>query len=222
MGDGQGDRAELIASRARIVAAADEDLRQLERDLREGIGQWLISLGFELRAVEELVPTELDSLTQQVRNIMSGLADISAELKDICRRIYPAYVPLGGLGPALTALARCCAVPVNLDLDVDQQLPNSVQLGAYYVVAEALTNTAEHAHASRVNVSVRANDHTLDVSIADDGIGAADPRKGSGLNRLKDRVQILGGTIRLVSPRRVGTSLYITIPLDTHDRRLMG
>lgn len=145
---------------------------------------------------------------------MSRLAETSHELMDICRAIHPAIVSVGGLQPALDSLARRCPVPVDVNVAVDGQLRDPVELATYYVVAEALSNAAKHGKASRIDVSVRADDVAVDVSVVDDGVGGADPRRDSGLIGLEDRVEALGGTIRLVSPRGGGTSVHVTMPLD--------
>jgi hypothetical protein len=143
------------------------------------------------------------------------LAAASGELRDMARGIHPAIVSIGGLGTALKALARRSAVPVNLDLTIDRRLGHAVELTTYYVVAEALTNTAKHANASELNVSARADERTLVVSISDNGVGGADPRKGTGLLGLEDRIHALGGQLVVVSPRGAGTALHIAIPLNT-------
>jgi signal transduction histidine kinase len=127
---------------------------------------------------------------------------------------HPAILSKGGLGPALKTLARRSAVPVDLDLGVARRLPDSVEVGAYYVVSEALTNAAKHARASVVKVRVETHDAQLHLSIRDDGIGGADAGKGSGLIGLVDRVEALGGRMRITSPAGSGTSLDVTIPLD--------
>lgn len=148
----QGARREVVTSRARILTAADETRRQLERVLRERIEQRLLSLGFELRWVEESVPPELDSVKQQLRQIMSRIAETSHELMDICRAIHPAIVSVAGLHLAMDSLCRRCPVPVTVDLAVDRELGGAVELATYYVVAEALGNTVKHGQASRIDV----------------------------------------------------------------------
>jgi signal transduction histidine kinase len=217
-----GTYRELIASRARIVAAADESGRLLERDLRDGIQHRLISLGFALRMAQESVPREFDDLRQELAQIMSGLAAASEELQDIARGVHPAVVSIGGLGPALKSLARRSVVPVNLDLTIDRRLGDGVELTAYYAVDEALTNAAKHAQASQLTVSARADERTLVVSIADDGVGGADPREGTGLLGLEDRVHALGGHFDVVSHQGAGTALHIAIPLNTVARGRRG
>jgi signal transduction histidine kinase len=144
---------------------------------------------------------------------VSALAGVSADLQEISRGIHPAILSKGGLGPALKTLARRSAVPVALDLAIDRRLPDPIEVGAYYVVSEALTNAAKHSRASEVAVSGQTKDHTLALSIHDDGIGGADVGKGSGLLGLSDRVEALGGRMRIKSPPGAGTSLDITIPI---------
>jgi signal transduction histidine kinase len=207
-------RAELIASRARIVAAADEGRRRLERDLHDGAQQRLVALGLQTRLAEETVPPEMQALKQQLCDIVTALTGVTADLQEISRGIHPAILSKGGLGPALKTLARRSAIPVVLDLTIDQRLPDSVEVGAYYVVSEALTNAAKHSRATQVAVSGQAKDHTLSLSIHDDGIGGADMGNGSGLVGLADRVEALGGRMRIKSPAGRGTSLEATIPLD--------
>jgi signal transduction histidine kinase len=208
-------RAELIASRARIVAAADDARRRLERDLHDGVQQRLVSLGLQARLAEVSVPPQLDSLKSQLSGVVSGLTDVSADLRETSRGIHPAILSKGGLGPALKAVARRCIIPVTLDLALDQRLPDSVEVGAYYIVAEALTNTAKHARASQVTVCAQSKDDNLYLSIRDDGIGGADLGKGSGLIGLKDRIEALGGRMLMMSPAGSGTSLEVTIPLGS-------
>jgi PAS domain S-box-containing protein len=208
-------RAELIASRARVVAAADDARRRLERDLHDGAQQRLVSLGLQTRLAEASVPPQLDGLKTQLSRVVSGLTDISTDLQEISRGIHPAILSKGGLSPALKTLARRCTVAVSLDLKIDRRLPDSVEVGAYYIVAEALTNTAKHSRASQVEVSAEAKEDNLYLTIRDDGIGGADFAKGSGLIGLKDRAEALGGRMAIQSPGGNGTSLEIRIPLDS-------
>jgi PAS domain S-box-containing protein len=210
-----GTRAELIASRARIVAAADDGRRRLERDLHDGAQQRLVALGLQLRLTEASVPADLQLLGEQLGDIASGLTAVTADLQEISRGIHPAILSKGGIGPALKALARRSAVPVTLELAIYRRLPDSVEVGAYYVVSEALTNATKHSRATHVSVRGQAEDDILSLSISDDGIGGADFGKGSGLIGLKDRIEALGGRMRMVSPAGGGTSLDATIPLDS-------
>jgi signal transduction histidine kinase len=206
-------RSELIASRARIVAAADEGRRRLERDLHDGAQQRLVSLGLQARLAEGSVPSDMPWLKAQLDDIASALTGVSRDLQEISRGIHPAILSKGGIGPALKALARRSAVPVTLDLAIDQRLPDPVEVGAYYLVSEALTNAAKHSRATQVDVCGQTKDHTLLLSIHDDGIGGADVGKGSGLLGLRDRVEALGGRMRIKSPTGSGTSLEFTIPI---------
>ena len=209
-------RAELVASRARIVAAADDARRRLERDLHDGAQQRLVALNLQAKLAEASIPPQLDGIKSQLSQVVSGLAGVSTELQEISRGIHPAILTQGGLGPALKTLARRCTVPVVLDIAIDQRrLPDAVEIGAYYIVSEALTNAAKHARASEVAVCAQSEDGSLHLSIRDDGIGGANERKGSGLIGLKDRVEALGGEMAIESPAGSGTSLDIRIPLDT-------
>jgi signal transduction histidine kinase len=207
-------RADLIASRARIVAAADDARRRIERDLHDGAQQRLVSLGLKLRMTEDSVPAGLDDLREEMSNAVAGLNEIAHELQEISRGIHPAILTSGGLGPALKALGRRSTVPATLDIVIQRRLPDQVEITAYYVVAEALANAAKHAQASEVRVHAEATETTLQLRICDDGIGGADPNKGSGLMGLKDRTEVIGGRLRLTSIPGSGTSIEITIPLD--------
>jgi PAS domain S-box-containing protein len=209
----EGSRAELAASRARIVTAADETRRQIERDLHDGVQQRLVSLALEQRSAQEMVPPELRELQAQLSRVVDGLAGALEELQEISRGIHPAILNQGGLAPALKTLARRSAVPVELEVRAETRLPEPVEVAVYYVVSESLTNTAKHAHASAVHVAVEARDSVLELSIRDDGCGGADPTRGSGLIGLTDRVDALGGTIEVASPVGLGTTLLITFPI---------
>jgi signal transduction histidine kinase len=208
-------RAELRASRARIVTVADDARRHFERDLHDGAQQRLVSLGLQLRLAEESLPPEEATLRAQISDVVTGLVGVSDELREIARGIHPAILSKGGLGPTLKTLARRSAVPVELDVVVPRRLPDHVELAGYYLVAEALTNVAKHAHASLVQLAVKADDDKLYLSIRDDGIGGADARKGSGLIGLVDRVEALGGQIAIASRLGDGTSLVVNIPLGS-------
>jgi PAS domain S-box-containing protein len=206
-------RAELAASRARIVTAADETRRRIERDLHDGVQQRLVSLALEQRAAESLVPPGLRELRTQLSRVAEGLAGALEELQEISRGIHPGVLSHGGLGAALKALARRSAVPVELEIGTETRLPEPVEVAAYYVVSEALTNTAKHARASTAQVSVEVRDGVLELSIRDDGSGGADPARGSGLIGLTDRVDALGGTMQVTSPAGQGTTLFVRLPV---------
>jgi PAS domain S-box-containing protein len=207
-------RAELAASRRRIVAAADEARRRIERDLHDGTQQRLVSLGLAVRAAEANVPPERRDLRADLSLVATTLAAAVEDLQEISRGIHPAILSAGGLGPALRTLARRSAIPVELDLTTDVRLPQPIEVAAYFVTSEALANATKHAQASGIEVSLALRDGGLLLSIRDDGVGGADPGGGSGLVGLRDRVEALGGTIRIDSPPGDGTSLVITLPLD--------
>jgi signal transduction histidine kinase len=211
-------RAALAASRARIVAAADETRQRIERDLHDGIQQRLVTLMLGLRAAQAAVPAQLGELEGELSRVADGLASVFDELRDISRGIHPAILSERGLGPALRALARRSALPVELDLHVERRLPAHIEVAAYYVVSEALTNAAKHAYASVVKVTLDTHGATMRLAIRDDGIGRADPCKGSGLVGLRDRVEALGGRLQVISPSGRGTTLLIEIPLPGEGR----
>jgi signal transduction histidine kinase/PAS domain-containing protein len=205
-------RAELAASRVRIVTAADETRRRIERDLHDGVQQRLLSLALAQRTAQATVPPDLPELQAQLSGVADGLVGALEELREISRGIHPAALARGGLAAALKSLARQSAVPVELDVHAETRLPGPVEVAAYYVVSEALTNTAKHAQASFVHVSVEVGHGVLEVSIRDDGSGGANATQGSGLIGLSDRVDALGGTIEVVSPVGEGTSLLVKLP----------
>jgi signal transduction histidine kinase len=202
---------ELKASRARIVAAADQARRGFERDLHDGAQQRILALALDLRALEGSVPEEC---REAVGRAVNTLIAVHAEVLDLSRGMHPAILSKGGLGPAIMTLARRSAVPVTPDIDVGRRLPESVEVAAYYVVAEALTNTAKHGQASEVRVSATTDDKCLRVSVIDDGVGGAVFGAGSGLIGLKDRVEAVSGRLEVSSPTGEGTTLMVTIPVD--------
>jgi len=212
--------AELTASRVRIVTAADDARRRIERDLHDGAQQRLVSLGLELRTAEAHVPPELQPLKQHISRLVTSVGGVSEDLQELSRGIHPAILSKGGLGPALKTLARRSAVPVELDLAVNRRLPESAEVAAYYVVAEALTNAAKHAQASAVKVCADTSQDSLNLSIEDNGIGGADTGRGSGLIGLTDRVEAIGGKLTISSPPGSGTSLLVTIPLEVQWTRV--
>jgi GAF domain-containing protein len=206
--------AQLTASRARIVATADDTRRRIERDLHDGAQQRLVSLALWLRVAQAAVPPELDELAAELNRVVAGLTSAIDELREIARGIHPAMLAEGGLPAALKTLARRSSVPVELDVRTKGRLPGRVEVTAYYVVSEALTNTAKHANASAVHVSVEALDGVVRLSVRDNGIGGADPTRGSGLVGLKDRVEAIGGTLIVQSRPGEGTRLLVELPVD--------
>ncbi len=206
-------RAELTASRARMVATADATRRRIERDLHDGAQQQLVSLALELRAAQAALPSELADQRAELSRVVAGLTAVLDELREISSGIHPAILSEAGLAPALKTLARRSPVPVVLDVRVKGRLSESVEVAAYYVVAETLTNAAKHARASTVHVDVVEADRALRLSIRDDGVGGADPARGSGLVGLRDRIEALGGTVAVDSPRAAGTAIEVALPL---------
>jgi signal transduction histidine kinase len=206
-------QTQLAASRARVVAAADETRRRIERDLHDGIQQRLVSLALDLRFAEEGVPPYEVELKKELARFADGLTDVLDELREISRGIHPAILSEGGLGPALKGLARRSAVPVEFGVDVQTRLPERVEVASYFVVSEALANAAKHAQVSEAHVDVEVVGNYLHVSVRDDGVGGADPSRGSGLIGLADRVQALGGTLSVLSPPGKGTTIRVELPL---------
>jgi signal transduction histidine kinase len=198
-------RAELAASRVRIVAAADEARRRIERDLHDGTQQRLVSLGLELRLAQSMVPAGLPDLEAEIGRVADELTGVVEDLREIARGIHSAILSEGGLGPALKTLARRAAIAVQLDVAAIGRLPEPVEMAAYYVASEALRNATRHAHASVVKVHAEASGGTLRVRVRDDGAGGADPLRGSGLVGLKDRIEALGGTFSVRSSAGGGT-----------------
>jgi signal transduction histidine kinase len=206
------NRAELAASRTRIVTAADEARRRIERDLHDGAQQHLLALALKLRAAAA-VPDEIAEIRTEITDIATALTSVVDELQEISRGIHPAVLSTAGLRPALRALGRRSTIPVELDVQIGDRLPEPVEVGAYYVVSEMLTNAAKHSSASVVEVNAEASDGTLRVCVRDDGIGGADPKRGSGLVGLKDRIEALGGTFAIHSPLGDGTTVTCELPV---------
>src|SRR3984885_3933867 len=207
-------QAALNASRARIVAAADETRRRLERDLHDGIQQRLVSLALKARTIEAMTPQPGGEIAGELSLLADGLGTAMDELREISHGIHPAILSEAGLGPALEALARRSAVPVDLDLSLGQRLGEHVEAAGYYIASEAITNVAKHARASVITMRVDGCDGALILSISDDGVGGADPGRGSGIIGLKDRVEALGGTISMLSPPGHGTALHVQLPAN--------
>jgi signal transduction histidine kinase len=205
-------RAQLTTSRARIVAAADDTRQRIERDLHDGAQQQLVTLTLQLRSLASTIPAELDGLHADVGEVASGLDDVLDELRELSRGIHPAVLSTGGLGPALNTLARRAPIPVEVDVRLPARPPERIEVAIYYVIAEALTNVAKHAQASVAVIDVEALHSGIRVSVTDDGIGGADPSRGSGLLGLRDRVDALDATMTVTSPPGQGTSITVHFP----------
>ncbi|MDN3358832.1 HAMP domain-containing protein [Actinomadura sp. DC4] len=207
-------RSDLLASRARVVAAADESRRRIERDLHDGAQQQLVTLTLKLRTLETTaVAPGQDRLRGELSDVVHDLSNVLDDLQEVSRGIVPPILTRSGLRPALRSLARHSPVPVTLQADVAGRLPESVEVAVYYTVSETLTNVVKHASASEVRVDLVLEHRTVCLSVHDDGRGGADFAGGSGLVGLKDRVEALGGSIEVLSPAGGGTSVLVHIPL---------
>ena len=201
----------LNGSRARILQARDAERRQLERNLHDGAQQRLVALSLTLRTLAaQLTPcpdTErlLDAAREELQSSLN-------ELRELARGLHPAVLCDYGLAVALQSLAARAPIPVELTVDLDRRADTCVEVAAYYIVAEALTNVAKYARATTATVTVARSHETVLVQISDDGIGGADPLAGSGLRGVADRVEALGGVVSVSSPIGKGTSIAATIP----------
>jgi signal transduction histidine kinase len=212
--------AELIASRRRIVAASDDARRRIERNLHDGVQQQLVALGLKLGAIQAETRTG-DPIEAHLARAVEDVGSVLDALREIARGIHPAILAQGGLAAALKALGRRSGVKVELHARIESQLPDEVEVAAYYVAAEALTNTAKHAQASAVAMEVTTDDGTLTLMVRDDGMGGADPGGDSGLVGLQDRVEALGGTIEVDSPAGGGTCVSVRFPIGTEDEPVL-
>jgi len=215
-------KSELAASRRRIVAASDEARRRIERDLHDGTQQRLVSLGLAARAAQADVAADRGDLRAELSRIAAGLADAVAELQEFSRGIHPTILSTHGLGPALRALARRSAVPVDLDLTANARFPEPIEIAAYYVASEALANATKHAQASYIEISLATRNGSLLLSVRDDGVGGANPARGSGLAGLADRVEALGGSIHVHSAAGAGTHITVNLPLESEPAQGTG
>jgi len=207
-------RAEVVASRARIVAAGDEARRRIERDLHDGIQQRLVTQALMLNGIRDRVPADVRADVDELRE---ELAITREELRDLSQGVHPSTLVEVGLG-AIRGLARRSPLPVRVQLRAEGRLPSSVEITAYYVAAEALTNAAKHANASTVDILLEEANGTLTVQVRDDGGGGADASRGSGLTGLRDRVEAVGGSMTLDSAAGVGTVLTVLLPVTAGDQ----
>ena len=201
-------RSALIESRARVVAAADETRRRIERDLHDGAQQRLVTLALKMRSYESDVPPEFVDLFDEVA---SGLEEVVDDIRELSRGIHPAVLSRAGLVSALKRLGRRAPLPVDVAVRISERLSERIEIGVYYVVAEALTNVAKHAQATHAVVEVDEAVGLIRVSVADDGVGGADFSQGSGLLGLRDRVDALGGAMTMTSGAS-GTTLVVELP----------
>jgi len=203
-------RIKLKESRARIVEAADEARRRIERDLHDGAQQRLVALGLSLRiAATQAEPATATAIERCIEDLLGALA----ELRELARGLHPAVLSERGLQSALQMLASRSPVPVVLEPDLERAFPPGHETALYFVAAEALTNVAKYARASTVRVRLRGNDEWAEITIADDGVGGARPDLGSGLRGLSDRVEALGGHLTVASAPETGTTVSARIPM---------
>src|ERR687897_3639149 len=205
-------RDELAASRARLVEAADEARRQIERDLHDGAQQRLVATALELSMLDRQLDRDPEAARAMLATAREQLACGLSELRDLARGIHPTVLTERGLEAALAALAQRAPLPVDLSVAVPDRLDPTIEAAAYFLVSEALTNVAKHAQADAVSVDITATDDMLELTIADDGAGGADPANGSGLRGLVDRVTAVGGRLDVSSPSGQGTRLSARLP----------
>jgi signal transduction histidine kinase len=202
----------LFQSRRRIVEAGDRERRRIERNLHDGAQQRMMSVALTLRLAEDRATASCPEVRRLLAEASSDLDAAVRELRELARGVHPALLMDVGLGGALESLAERSHIPVRLIVDVPRRLPEAILVGAYYVVAESLANAAKHSGAGQVVVDVRLADGVLRVTVDDDGSGGARALPGSGLEGLVDRVDSLGGTLRLSSAIGAGTSLVAELP----------
>ena len=202
---------EQAITQGHVIAAVDDTRQRIARDLHDGLQQRLVTLGLQVRTAEVSVPPSDVELKWELTRVADGLMDVLQDVREISRGIPPAILAERGLEPALRALARRSPVPVNLNLRIPGRLADRVEIGAYYIVSEALANAAKHANAGLVEVVAEAGRRVLSLTVRDDGVGGADPH-GSGLAGLRERAEALGGMLQLASPPGRGTSLHVRLP----------
>jgi signal transduction histidine kinase len=204
--------SELEAARARIVDSSLRERRRLERRLHDGAQQRLVALSLTLRLAQSRLAKDPDTVAELLAGAQEELKRAQDELRDLARGIHPAILTDRGLRPAIDALAGRSPVPVDLELGGVERLPAPVEAAAYFVAAEALANAAKHAEASCCRVSVGRHNGSAFVEVADDGVGGADPERGSGLRCAAERVGALDGRLEVVSPAGEGTRVRAEIP----------
>jgi signal transduction histidine kinase len=206
-------REQLTASRARVVTAGDAERRRLERNLHDGAQQRLVGIALALRLLDRLIDDDPARAHAALSSVMDELSQGLAELRELARGLHPAVLTDHGLRAAIAAVAQRAPLPVELIFDEGERPSEAVEVAAYYVVSEALTNVAKYAAATAAQVEVRGLGDRLVVVVSDDGVGGADVRGGSGLRGLEDRVEALGGRLHVQSPPGEGTSVRADLPL---------
>ncbi|MGZ4203475.1 MAG: sensor histidine kinase [Thermoleophilaceae bacterium] len=194
------------------MEAADAARRRIERDLHDGAQQRLVNLGLGLRLASAQLGEHPETARQLLDDALTDLSQATAELRELARGIHPAVLTDGGLEPALAGLIGSSKLPVRLEATPGERFPSQVEIAAYYVVAEALTNVARYSEATTATVSMRSKDGRLLVEVRDNGRGGADPARGSGLRGLADRVAALDGELTIASPPGEGTLVRASFP----------
>jgi signal transduction histidine kinase len=205
---------ELRSSRERLVEVGLRERRRLERNLHDGAQQRLVSLALSLRLAQEKLDADPDDASRILGRSRSELEETLEELRELARGIHPAVLSDRGLGAAVEALAHRAPVPVEVGELPRQRLPEQVELAAYFVVSEALTNVAKYADASHAKVAVTQTNGRLLVEVADDGVGGADPAHGTGLRGLAARLEIIEGRLEVESDQEHGTTVRARIPCE--------
>jgi PAS domain S-box-containing protein len=206
-------REALRVSRARIVAASDDARRRIERDLHDGAQQRLIGLGLDLQTARLRIPEELVEAHSSLERIGGDLEAVLEEIRELSRGLHPGLLSQGGLAPSVRALARRSPLPIELDVDIRERPSESIETAVYYVLSEALVNVVKHAHATEVSIELKTSEDGVRATVADDGVGGAEPSSGSGLVGLIDRIEALGGRLALDSAPGRGTRISIELPL---------
>jgi signal transduction histidine kinase len=207
---------EVRASRSRLVEVGLRQRRRLERDLHDGAQQRLVSLALTLRMARERLGPDSGEAGHLLDRSREELDEALKELRELARGIHPAVLSDRGLGPAVEALAHRAPLPVEIAELPAERLPEHVELTAYFVISEALTNVAKYASASRASVAVSKHDGRLTLEISDDGVGGADMEAGTGLRGLADRLEAIEGQLEITSAPGGGTTLRATMPLDPY------
>jgi signal transduction histidine kinase len=204
----------LRGARQRIIEAADAERRRIERDLHDGAQQRMVAVAVTLGLAESQLESDPDGAARLIAQAREEAQLAVKELRELARGIHPALLSERGLGPALEALARRAPVPVTVSGVPDVAIRPAIESAAYFITAEALTNVAKYAHATRASVRLSLDDGCLCLEVHDDGIGGADPSIGSGLRGLRDRVDVLDGRLEVDSPPGEGTTVRVELPLE--------
>jgi signal transduction histidine kinase len=202
---------ELRGSRGRVIDAGRKERERLERNLHDGAQQRLIALSLDLRRLQNRLAPSVEA-SVGLDHARSEIATSLGELRDVARGLHPAVVTAHGLGVALESLAARASVPVRLTVGLESRLPEGLEVAAYYLVCESLANIGKHARATSATIEVAHRDGQVVVEVADDGVGGADSERGSGLRGIADRVEALGGRLRVWTPRGHGTRVRAEIP----------